>query len=939
MTIRNDATRLRIVTKDERQPRTVVARQGQVLLDADLDQQSRHQFYRIETETVDVLGSPGRLVVPENNNGFKVTADGGPANFNIGDGRGYLAGWLVENAAVCKLTTQPHPRTANGMAADAVTAPAIVGLKALIRHVDPVEDPVLADVALGDAQASGRALVDWQVFPFAVAGAGPASCADATKNADWLKLIAPSTGMLAVSVQTAAPSTDPCSLTPGGGYTRLENLLYRIEVHGGVAKAGFSDVDGQRFGLDQLKLKFSRRNASTLVRVTGITGMEIAVAPPMLDARNWFAPGLYAEIVSIHDDVDQRSAFRLGRLFRITLVTDDHVTLEGVTGDLTAIGIAADGTWFLRLWDAFPDGTGAWTVSAGGGAMDSASIDLGDGLAIKLSGGAAATFRRGDYWTFAARADGSIDWPMSGAAPQLMSPHGPEIRYAPIATVGGTAQAPTYEDCRIQFATLTDRTLVYRGGDSQSVFAPAGSTMVTLSAKLRVAVMRGEIPVAGAAIRWSLFQGAPPCQINGQACTAANAITVATNAAGLAEVDWAIDATQPLALHRVQAAIDPAPAAGGSPPIVFSATFETAAHTAYAPGKCSHLLTVDNVQDALDILCAKIDERSGGCAVTVGEGGQEKSLTTELIDKLIDKMRGRVCICLLPGVHQITDLKANGQGRAVLSIHGCGPATIIQARDDPLTFAEFPSLDIASVTLDGPQRVRILKCNDVRFDSIRSIVPQALPGPLVQFAGCQRVAISHCNLDYAKEQPDMFPVMLLLEDNGAIEIANSEIGGIISFYGMPEDNKPPPPQITPEFERRFTASGAPIQTGAGRVRLQGNRFEYLSIGKNMTEQFVKFASGGTDKIAGALSEAIVTGNSFGLWGGTFISEMLSLSNCTFTGPGTSVALATFVADVASVAGNTGKRISEDYLRVYSKNYDRGDPFKTRAANSIRIIPS
>jgi Family of unknown function (DUF6519) len=603
MTIRNDATRLRIVTKDPRRSRAVVARQGQVLLDTDFDQQSRHHLERIEIETVDSLGSPDRLVVPEGNFGFNVTPSGTPANFDIGGGRGYLDGWLLENPGTCKLSTQPHPR-----ANDTVNVPAIIAVKALVRHIDPVEDPVLADTALGDAQASGRALNDWQVFPFVVPGGGAVTCANIATNSDWQKIIAPSTGTLAAMVQATAPSTDPCSLSPGGGYTRLENLLYRVEVHGGDVKTSFPTIEGQRFNLDELKLKLSRRNASTLVRITGVAGTDITVAPPMLDARNWFAPGLYAEIVSIHDDVDPRAAFANERLFRVAQATDDRVTLEAAAADITATAAAADGNWFLRLWDSFPNGNGIFIVSAGGGASESAEIDLGDGVKIKLGGGPNGTFRRGDYWTFAARADGTIDWPMAGSAAQLMSPHGPEIRYAPIAALGGSGTSPVFEDCRIAFATLTDRTLLYRGGDGQSVFAPAGSAMVTLPSKLRVAVMRGEIPVVGAAVHWSLFPGATPCQINGTVCSAGNPITTVTGSDGLAEVDCAIDSNQALALHRVQAAIDPNATGSGPPPVIFSATFDTAAHTGYTPGKCNYLMNTDNVQDALDTLCSKISE-------------------------------------------------------------------------------------------------------------------------------------------------------------------------------------------------------------------------------------------------------------------------------------------------------------------------------------------
>jgi hypothetical protein len=626
MTMRNDATRDRIVSNDKRRLRAVVARQGQVLLDTDFNQESRHRLERIEIEKVDSLGSPGKLVVPAGNTGFKVTPAGALANFDIGAGRGYLGGWLLENPAVCKLGTQPHPRTG-----DSVAVPAIIGLKALIRHIDPVEDLVLADVALGDAQASGRALIDWQVFPFAAA----ARCADVAENDLWKALIAPSTGTLAVLKPAAAASNDPCSLTPGGGYTRLENLLYRFEVHGGVPKAGMSTIDGPRFGLHDLKIKFSRRNASTLVRITNISGAEFTVAPPALDPRNWFAPGLYAEIVSIHDDVDPRAALLHERLFPVALAADDRVILPAANvADIVATGVNNDGSWFLRLWDAFPGGGGIATVSAPSNATLSAEIDLGDGLKIQLGGGAAATFRRGDYWTGAARADGSFDWPITGTSPDLMTPHGPETRYAPIAALHGTRRAPAFEDCRIPFATLTDRALLYRGGDGQSVFAPAGTAMVPLPGKLRVAVMRGETPVLGATVRWSVVTGAPPgftCQINGNTCNAATPIEVTTDINGLAEVEWSIDSARELDVHKVQAAI-----LTGGPPIVFTATFDTAAHTAYFPGPCPHLQGINNVQDALDTLCAKIDDKHRTLTLTSILLSDSNGTGTELIrEKMI----------------------------------------------------------------------------------------------------------------------------------------------------------------------------------------------------------------------------------------------------------------------------------------------------------------
>lgn len=603
MTMRNDATRHRIRTRDRRRPRAVVARQGLALLDTDLDQQARALLDRIELETADMLGSPGKLVYPAGTSGFQISANGFSNQFNIGPGRAYLDGWLLENPALAKLDTQPHPRVG-----DAVNPPAIIAIKALVRHVDPVEEPVLADKALGDAQASGRALNDWQVFPIDVPGGGVIDCGTATDKAVWTALTAPSAGKLSVIKQAAGPSSDPCSLTPGGGYSRLENLLYRIEVHGGTKNGSFPDVDGPRFGLVGLKVKMSRRNASLMARITAIAGSEVTVEPAALDPRAWFAPGSYAEIVSLHDDLDPRAALAKERLFRVSLATDDKVVLDESAATIADTKALADGNWFLRLWDAFPDGAGTATVT---GSPDSQLIDLGDGLSIRLHNGAAATFRRGDHWTFAARADGSVDWPESAPnVPEQMTPHGPEIRYAILATVGGTVTGPTFEKCSIPFFTLTDRFLFYRGGDGQSVFAGAAAPpFVPLAQKLRVAVMRGQTPVKGAAIRWSPLPGAPDSRIGGQVCSAAQNPVTLTDAMGLAEVEWAIDRDKPSLVHKVQATLATSPITDLPNSVVFAARFETAAQTAYQPGGCVHLEDVDNVQDALDILCKKIDGR------------------------------------------------------------------------------------------------------------------------------------------------------------------------------------------------------------------------------------------------------------------------------------------------------------------------------------------
>ena len=65
-----------------------------------------------------------------------------------------------------------------------------------------------------------------------------------------------------------------------------------------------------------------------MARITQITGAEVTVTPPSLDPLNWFATGTFAEVVSVHDDVDPRDAAGTERLFRVAKATDTVVRLE-----------------------------------------------------------------------------------------------------------------------------------------------------------------------------------------------------------------------------------------------------------------------------------------------------------------------------------------------------------------------------------------------------------------------------------------------------------------------------------------------------------------------------------------------------------------------------------------------------------------------------------
>jgi hypothetical protein len=132
-------------------------------------------------------------------------------------------------------------------------------------------------------------------------------------------------------------------------------------------------------------------------------------------------------------------------------------------------------------------------------------------------------------------------------------------------------------------------------------------TAVPLPQPLRVAVMRGNTPVPGAEVRWRLISGAPGGWVGG-AVTSATGIATTTNADGLAEIMWSIDAAQQGVTHRIEAVLMSGGFAATTPPVQFNARFDSAATTSYAhpSGTCPTLAGVTDVQTALDKLCAAI---------------------------------------------------------------------------------------------------------------------------------------------------------------------------------------------------------------------------------------------------------------------------------------------------------------------------------------------
>jgi hypothetical protein len=574
--------------------------QGRVTLDADWNEQLDIASYRSETECVDTVGATG---MPIGHDGFRavanaaaLTADeaarpgnqGAPAPAGAGDflitaGRGYVGGRLAENERIARYFAQPdYP----GAPAPAGAGVYIAYLDLWQRHVGPLEiaglriaEPALPDireVALGGPDTASRQRNVWQVRLLRVGD--PGADLDCTSvPAAWTAATTPPNGRLAARAQPSAAPSGPCVLPADAGYRRLENQLYRVEVH----------VGGPR---GTATFKWSRDNGTVVARWETQSGADITVASAGRDKLLSFAPGQWVELI---DDPRELRGER-GTLVQIAAVDGTRLTLDLASAGADPTAFAAFGANpRVRRWDS------PTTLRP----TNDAWLDLEDGVQIRVTAG---DYRSGDHWVVPARtATADVEWPRVGGVPSELAPRGIEHRYARLAMMQFDGATWTQiDDCRPLFPPLTALvSFHYVSGDGQEAAPPdpaLANALVPLPQLLRAGVSNGGLPVAGARVRFRVLSG------GGRLGGSGAEVVVATDAAGVATVPWEIgwNGAVPVPSQQVEARLlDP----GDQPlhlPLVFNANLSLAAGVAYVPGGCDHLLQAVNVQQALDALCA-----------------------------------------------------------------------------------------------------------------------------------------------------------------------------------------------------------------------------------------------------------------------------------------------------------------------------------------------
>ena len=423
----------------------VLMQQGRVQLDADWNEQASIILHQLRSLACD-LGS--EHWGPAEGAGFEIQLSG-ENDLSIGAGHYYVKGILCEVEA--KDDTQPllysnqpdYPIPEDQQLEDLIEElspqqPLLVYLDVWERHIVPINDDSIREIALGGPDTATRAQVVWQVK------AKPLAIADQTRDgvlnykqdypvfleeiADEIK---PGTGRLTAKVKDkSGDDKNPCLVAPSSRYRGAENQLYRVEVHqpGAAGNATF---------------KWSRENASVIFPIESIQGATITLEHLGRDCRFGLKANDWVEIVD-DDSVLQNRAETLLKIESVD-AENRQVTVKSPPG--SNVGNSPEKHPFLRRWDQKAGNQDGIVIVEGVG-VDGKWFELEGGILIQfeaagIGGNVVPQYRTGDYWLIPARtATGDVEWPKNAAGePLAADPHGVVHHYAPLALLTITTAA------------------------------------------------------------------------------------------------------------------------------------------------------------------------------------------------------------------------------------------------------------------------------------------------------------------------------------------------------------------------------------------------------------------------------------------------------------------------------------------------------------------
>jgi hypothetical protein len=310
------------------------------------------------------------------------------------------------------------------------------------REVTVWEDYALREIALNGPDTATRVQTAWQVK--VMQNADASSCK--TPPAPWTTLTAASSARLTAQATPAAPAPGPCVINPAGGYTGLENRLYRVEVH----SVGTATGVGTLGGATKPEFKWSRDNASLAAKVLSITAVSltesiITVGSTGRDAWMRFEHDDHLEFIDDDIEFAMREKGVGGPMARVLSVNHATGEIHVDKGLASFPAVVAARHPRIRRWDiATAAEPLTRPVSTG------VAIPLEEGITVTFGPTNADTLHAGDYWVFAARtADGTIET-LVNAPPRGILHH-----FAPLALVASGAPPTMLTDCRIPWPPPT----------------------------------------------------------------------------------------------------------------------------------------------------------------------------------------------------------------------------------------------------------------------------------------------------------------------------------------------------------------------------------------------------------------------------------------------------------------------------------------------------
>ncbi len=487
---------------------SVVLPQGRVQADADWNEFLAERARRIQAGTLDMMGRAAYPLTTPDAFYISQTSPVTPWVVNIGLGRMYVDGLLAENHGLppgtwdpaleelsgvpqpqsptvsstqptpIPFTSQPYlPAAGTGVAGMTQYLPSLLGPGSYVFYLDVwkravtwLQDPTIVDSAIG-IDTSGRIQTVWQVrWTTATPTGGAAGCAIPDSE---IQYPAQSAGQLSTQV-LPNPASGACCLTPGTGYTGLENQFYRVQIHQGGP-------------LGTATFKWSRENASVATSVTRIAtkgnaaGNQATVLTVTSLGRDQvlnFTNGNWIELLDDNVELDgmpdpnypKGSPYTYGNpglLCQIDYVdpttNEIYLVTPAITDPRFPNGTPGAGihTRIVR-WDqsgtvyssnlsgtqtatTYGLSTGDIQTPSDGATM----LVLENGIVVTFTVASGGNFLSGDYWTVAARTDGTLDPPtMTNAPPRGIHHHYTKLSVVTFDANGSVTNSP---DCRTQW--------------------------------------------------------------------------------------------------------------------------------------------------------------------------------------------------------------------------------------------------------------------------------------------------------------------------------------------------------------------------------------------------------------------------------------------------------------------------------------------------------